>query len=68
MTNDQNKEFAKKWGNKFRIAREKAGFTQEDIAAKAGINITTYARIERGEITTKGDKLIKLAGILKVNL
>lgn len=68
MTRQKNKKFAKETGEKFRNAREKLGLTQEDIAEKADMNITNYARIERGEIEPSGSNLIKISKILKVKL
>lgn len=68
MTRSKDEKFAKETGDKFRNAREKLGLTQEDVAEKADINITTYARIERGEIVTSGSNLIKISKILKVKL
>ena len=68
MTRQKNEKFAKKYGEKFRAAREKLGLTQEDVAVKAGINITTYARMERGDKEPTGSNLIKVATVLKVKL
>lgn len=68
MTRSKDKKFAKETGEKFRNAREKLRFTQEDVADKVSMNITNYARIERGEIEPSGSNLIKIAKILKVNL
>lgn len=67
MTRQKDEKFAKATGEKFRNAREKLELTQEDIAKKAGMNITNYARIERGEIVPSGSNLIKLSKVLKVN-
>ncbi len=68
MTRNKDEKFAKETGEKFRNAREKLGLTQEDIADKVGMNITNYARIERGEIETSGRNLIKISKILKVKI
>ncbi len=68
MTRSKDEKFAKETGEKFRNAREKLGFTQEDIADRVGMNITNYARIERGEIVTSGSNLIKISKILKVKV
>ncbi len=68
MTRQKDQKFAKETGEEFRNAREKLGLTQEDIANKVGMNITNYARIERGEIEPSGSNLVKIAKILKVKL
>lgn len=68
MTRSKDKKFAKETGEKFRNAREKLGLTQEGVAEKVGMNITNYARIERGEIEPSGSNLIKISKILKVQL
>lgn len=67
MTRSKDPKFAKETGDKFRNAREKLGLTQEDVAKKAEINVTTYARIERGEVEPLGRNLVKLSKVLKVN-
>lgn len=68
MTRSKDKKFAKETGEKFRNAREKLGLTQEEVAGKVGMNITNYARIERGEIEPSGSNLIKISKVLKVKL
>lgn len=68
MTRKKNEKFAKETGEKFRKAREKLGLTQEDVASKSGVNITTYARIERGDKEPTGSHLVKIAQVLKVKL
>ena len=45
--NDEN--IFKDLGDKLKRAREKAKMTQAEVAAKAGIHVNYYARIERGE-------------------
>ena len=68
MTRNKDKKFAKETGEKFKNAREKLEFTQEEVADKVGMNITNYARIERGEIEPSGSNLIKISKVLKVKL
>ena len=68
MTRSKDEKFAKEVGEKFRNAREKLGLTQEDVAGKIGMNITNYARIERGEIEPSGSSLVKISKLLKVKL
>ncbi|HHT9136974.1 MAG TPA: helix-turn-helix domain-containing protein [Candidatus Wunengus sp. YC60] len=50
-------------GKKFRTARENKGLSQEQVADKAGISITYYAGIERGE---ENPSLAVIKGICKV--
>lgn len=40
---------SKELGRELRTLREKAKLTQAQVAAKAGITVNYYARIERGE-------------------
>ena len=54
--------------DKFKPAREKLGLTQLQVAEKTGMDVTYYARIERGEINTSYDKLEKIAKALKIKL
>ena len=68
MTRSKDKKFAKETGEKFRNAREKLGLTQEEVADKVGMNITNYARIERGEIEPSGSNLVKLSKVFKIKL
>ena len=48
--------------------RREQDLTQEYIAALMEISPTSYARIERGEIQPKIEKLQQLAQILKVDV
>jgi transcriptional regulator with XRE-family HTH domain len=57
-----NDKAQKQFGEKLKNIREKAGLTQADIAMKAGINVSYYARIERGEINPS---LAKIQSIMK---
>jgi len=68
MASKQELAFRKELSKKLTEARKKLDFTQEAVAKKAGMGANYYARIERGEITPKGDKLQKLSEALKVNL
>jgi transcriptional regulator with XRE-family HTH domain len=49
-------------------AREKAGFTQAEVAEKAGIHFNYYARVERGEVTPRVDIVEQIAKALKMSL
>ncbi len=60
----KNKELAEKLSG----AREKLGLTQAEVAEKTGMDVTYYARIERGEINTSYDKLKKIFDVLKIKM
>ena len=49
MVSEREKNMVKELGHKLRTLREKARLTQAEVAAKAGISVNYYARIERGE-------------------
>jgi len=66
MTNDYSEKILKDLGNQLREAREKARLTQAEVADKAGINVSYYAKIERGEINTSIEKLHSIAKVLKI--
>jgi len=53
-------------GDKIRKAREKAGFTQSQVAKVAEINVSYYAQIERGEVNLSVDKLQSIIKVLKI--
>ena len=40
--------------------------TQADVAKKLGLELTTYARYERGETTVPADVIVKIARFYKV--
>ena len=49
-------------------AREKANLTQAEVAEKVGMDVTYYARIERGEIDTSGTNVLRLFKFLKIKI
>lgn len=57
---------AEKTGKKIRIIRRKKGLSQEEAAAKTGIHVSTYGRIERGEINSPLQTINKIAQALGV--
>lgn len=61
-----NEQLRKELGSKIRKARETAELTQAEVAAKAGINVSYYAEIERGEVNPSVDKLHSILKVLKV--
>lgn len=61
-----NEQLRKELGSKIRKAREAAELTQAEVAAKADINVSYYAEIERGEVNPSVDKLHSILKVLKV--
>ena len=55
-----------KFGKNIRIARNKIGLTQKQVAYKAGIHTNYYARAERGEETLSMKTLKAVCKVLKV--
>lgn len=68
MTSQKDSKYLKELSRKLTEAREKLGLTQAQVAEETGMDVTYYARIERGEINTKGDKFLKLSEVLKVKI
>lgn len=67
-----NKEIECRVGNNIRLLREKAGFTQEQLAAKLqveGCDITrsAIAKIEVGQRHLYPDEIILIKEILKIS-
>jgi transcriptional regulator with XRE-family HTH domain len=65
MSSD-NETIRKNLGEKIRKVREKARLTQAEVADKAGINVSYYAQIERGEVNLSIDKLQSIAKVLNI--
>ncbi len=57
----------KQAGEKIRLARMKLGLTQVEVAERAGVSITHYAGIERGEENPTYEVLEDIAKVLKVS-
>jgi transcriptional regulator with XRE-family HTH domain len=55
-------------GKNLKKLREKAKFTQGQVAEKADIHVNYYARIERGEENPSFEILENIAKALKVKL
>lgn len=53
---------------KLRVMRQCKQWTQEKLAEKLGWTINSYAKLERGEVNIKLDKLKKIAEIMGVNV
>lgn len=57
---------SKKVGKQIRRIRKEKGYTQEDIAYKSRMHVSTFGRIERGEINPPLQTLNKIAQALKI--
>lgn len=58
----------KKLGKIVKEAREKLGFTQKQIAEKAGVSTNWYARFERGEENASQETRDDIFKILKIKI
>ncbi len=67
MVNKTNDRARLQLGNKLKKAREKAGLTQVEVAAKTDMTDNYYAMIERGEVTTSIEKLQRIADAMGVS-
>ena len=56
----------KQLGKNIRIARNKIGLTQKQVADKAKMHVNYYARIERGEENPSYEALEKIIKALEV--
>jgi len=56
---------SKRVGKSIRKIREQRNLTQEDVADKAGLHVSTLGRIERGESNPPLQTINKIAQILK---
>ena len=66
---DMNQHQARVLGNLLRANRKKLGFSTYQLAAAAGVDISTVVRIELGQFAAPGpDKLAKFATALKMSL
>lgn len=54
-------------GNRIRLARERAGYTQEKVAEKVGVSRSAVSRWEQGEIEPKVQNLVAIAALLNVS-
>ena len=55
-------------GDKIRVAREKLGLTQAEVAKKAKMTVNYYAMIERGEVNLTFDKIQSIVQALKLKI
>lgn len=56
------------YGKNIKKLREKAKLTQAELAKKAGIKTNYFAVIERGEVATSPDNLLKISKALGVDI
>ncbi|MDO8658058.1 MAG: helix-turn-helix transcriptional regulator [Candidatus Levybacteria bacterium] len=56
------------YGKNIKKLREKAKLTQAEVAKKADINVNYFAVIERGEVTTSPDNLLRISKALGVDI
>ncbi len=54
--------------DKIRMMREMNNWTQEYVADKLHMSLTSYAKLERGESRLHLDKLTKIAEVFQVNI
>ena len=57
----------KQFGTRIRVLRERAGLSQEALAAKAGIHRTYMGGVERGERNPCLKNILRLADALGVS-
>lgn len=57
----------KKTANRILAARKAKNLTQEAMAKKAGVSISYYAQVERGEINPTTSKLLQIIDALGVS-
>lgn len=62
----EDKRIIQETAENIRQAREKKGWTQEELAKKAGIDSNSYAKVERGESKPYGVTLVKIIKALGV--
>lgn len=55
-------------GEKIARERKRRGMTQEDLAAKIGVQTATVSNIERGETDTSVYTVYKIAEALKMHI
>jgi len=58
----------KEIGNHIRILRQKKGLSQQNMADELGITVSSYSKMERGEIDLKLTRLNQIANALQVSV
>ena len=54
------------FGNRLREVRKEKGFTQEELAYRADVELSQISRIERGIINTSISQIFQIAEALEV--
>jgi transcriptional regulator with XRE-family HTH domain len=57
---------AKQIGRNLAAARDRVGYSQEELAVRASLHRTAVGQLERGERVPRADTIVKLAGSLGV--
>lgn len=65
---DSEKHLLKRFGERLKFLREKAGFSQEKLSFEAGLDRTYIGSVERGERNVSLINLSKIALALKTDL
>ena len=63
-----SKEILKQFGRNVKAERVRAGYTQEILAEKMGVNREFISRIERGMENMSLAKIVALANFLQTNI
>lgn len=53
-------------GNKLLAVRKRSGMTQSEVAEAAGLSDRTYADIERGDVNTRIETILKICGAMQI--
>mgnify|MGYP000993865114 CR=1 FL=1 len=59
--------FLSEIGHKIKVARETAGYTQENLAEAIGVDYKYFQRIEYGEVNFTMKTLVKIANSLNLH-
>jgi transcriptional regulator with XRE-family HTH domain len=68
VINDKNIVYLKAFGKRLSFLRKAKNLTQEQLAYDSNIPISQIGRIERGEINTTLNTLLKLANSLDISV
>gem|GEM_PF-183149 len=64
--NTEDEKVRQKLGEILRVAREKEGLTQAEVAKRAKVNANYYAIVERGEGSYSFENLQRIMRVLKI--
>lgn len=68
LLSDMKREVLIKFGKKVRAERDKLGFSQEELASRAGVHRTYIGMIERAEKNITLENIEKVAKALNLKL